>query len=75
MSIRDAVAGETPACWATSVSLGPNFVSMPDTPASLLAIFGARPIGPQANSQVAHCLSATRTSAMLRVRYGRATIC
>ena len=50
VSTRGAVAGETPACWATSASLGRNFVSVPDTPASLPAIFGARPIGPQANS-------------------------
>jgi len=50
VSTRDAVAGETPACSATSASLGRNFVSVPDTPASLPAIFGARPIGPRANS-------------------------
>jgi hypothetical protein len=50
VSTRDAVAAETPACSATSASLGRNFVSVPDTPASLPAIFGARPIGPQANS-------------------------
>jgi hypothetical protein len=75
VSTRDAVAGETPACSATSASLGRHFVSVPDTPASLPAIFGARPIGPQANSQVAHCLSATRTSAKFRVRYDPATLC
>jgi hypothetical protein len=49
VSTRDAVAGETPACWATSASLGRNFVSVPDAPAFLPAIFGARPIGAQAN--------------------------
>src|SRR5215471_6976129 len=41
VSTRDAVAGDTPACWATSASLGRNFVSMPDTPASSPAIAGA----------------------------------
>jgi hypothetical protein len=34
---------------------------VPGTPASLPAIFGARPIGRQANPPVAPCLSATRT--------------
>ena len=39
VSTRDAVAGETPACNATSASLGRNFVSAPGTPASSPAIY------------------------------------
>ena len=54
VSTRDAVAGETPACWATSASLGRNFVSVPDTPASCPAIFGARRLARRPIPQAAH---------------------
>ena len=67
--------GETPACWATSASLGRNFVSCPtpQPPGQPSSVPGR--LARRAIPQLAHCMSATRTSAVFRVRYGPATLC
>lgn len=44
VSTRDAVAGEPPACWATSACLGRNSMSVPDTPSLLASHDRCRPI-------------------------------